>query len=172
MKRLILKEARNAWEAGKKLGFSVKGDEREVVDEIMRLEVHRVPKKLLADIGYSVKLDSVEPPPLGWMKFNVVGVVMEDEVGCGEVLRDDIVVACALFFCAIEVMGSEMAEVIDIKKGLGLFIGMGWPVKVPLVNESSSHVVLEWLLERNYLLWTLRNVFIGIDCGFNQLFRV
>ncbi|MBA0866546.1 hypothetical protein Goshw_022132, partial [Gossypium schwendimanii] len=37
-KRLILKDARNAWEVRKKLGFSVRGDEQEVIDEIMRLE--------------------------------------------------------------------------------------------------------------------------------------
>ncbi|MBA0846316.1 hypothetical protein Goshw_000309 [Gossypium schwendimanii] len=36
------------------------------------------------------------------MKFNVVGVIMEDEAGCGGVLRDDIGVACALFFCVID----------------------------------------------------------------------
>ncbi|MBA0605477.1 hypothetical protein Godav_018048, partial [Gossypium davidsonii] len=106
------------------------------------------------------------------MKFNVAGVVMEDEAGCGGVLRDDIKVACALFFCAIEAMGSEMAEVIDIKIDLGLFISMGWPVKVPLVNESSLRFALEWLLEMNYFSWTLQNLFIGIDCGFNQLCRV
>ncbi|MBA0693253.1 hypothetical protein Goari_010747 [Gossypium aridum] len=37
-KRLILRDARNAWEVRKKLGFSVRGNEQEVVDEIMRLE--------------------------------------------------------------------------------------------------------------------------------------
>lgn len=37
-KRLILREEKNAWEVGKKLEFSVRGEEREVVDEILRLE--------------------------------------------------------------------------------------------------------------------------------------
>ncbi|MBA0567430.1 hypothetical protein Golob_012167 [Gossypium lobatum] len=37
-KRLILRDARNAWEVRKKLGFSVRGNEKEVVDIIMRLE--------------------------------------------------------------------------------------------------------------------------------------
>ncbi|MBA0797902.1 hypothetical protein Gohar_008556, partial [Gossypium harknessii] len=30
-----------------------------------------------------------KPPPPGWMKFNVANVVLEDEAGCGGVLRDD-----------------------------------------------------------------------------------
>ncbi|MBA0791135.1 hypothetical protein Gohar_015732 [Gossypium harknessii] len=38
---------------------------------------------------------------------------MEDEAGCGRVLRDDIEVACALFFCAIEAMG--MAEFCQVQ---------------------------------------------------------
>lgn len=37
-KRVILNESRKAWEIGKNLGFSVWGDEREVVEEIMRLK--------------------------------------------------------------------------------------------------------------------------------------
>ncbi|MBA0790915.1 hypothetical protein Gohar_015529 [Gossypium harknessii] len=36
-RKLILDEAKNAWEVRKMLGFSVRGDEREVVDEIIRL---------------------------------------------------------------------------------------------------------------------------------------
>ncbi|MBA0867025.1 hypothetical protein Goshw_026562, partial [Gossypium schwendimanii] len=37
-KKLILGEAKKAWEVGKRLGFSIRGDVREVVDEIMMLE--------------------------------------------------------------------------------------------------------------------------------------
>ncbi|PPR93642.1 hypothetical protein GOBAR_AA27030 [Gossypium barbadense] len=37
-KRVILKEAMKAWEVGKKLSISMKGDEREVVEDLMRLE--------------------------------------------------------------------------------------------------------------------------------------
>ncbi|MBA0659887.1 hypothetical protein Goklo_011978, partial [Gossypium klotzschianum] len=37
-KKLILGEAKKAWEVGKRLGFSIRGDDREVVDEIMMLE--------------------------------------------------------------------------------------------------------------------------------------
>lgn len=37
-RRVILGEAKKMWEVGKKLGFSVRGDEREVTEEIMRFE--------------------------------------------------------------------------------------------------------------------------------------
>ncbi|MBA0864068.1 hypothetical protein Goshw_029507 [Gossypium schwendimanii] len=67
---------------------------------------------------------------------------MEDEVGCGGVLRDNKGVACALFFGLIEALGSEMVEIVAIKIAL------------------------------NYKPWTLQNLFIAIDCGINQLFRV
>lgn len=40
-KRVILKEAKKAWEIGKKLGFSIRGDEQEVVEDLMRLEERR-----------------------------------------------------------------------------------------------------------------------------------
>lgn len=37
-KRAILKQATKAWEVGKMLGLSIKGDERKVVEELIRLE--------------------------------------------------------------------------------------------------------------------------------------
>ncbi|PPR85884.1 hypothetical protein GOBAR_AA34806 [Gossypium barbadense] len=37
-KNLILREAKKAWEVKKRLGFSIRGDGRELVDEVMRLE--------------------------------------------------------------------------------------------------------------------------------------
>lgn len=37
--RVILREAKNAWELGKKLGLSIRGDEKDVIDEILSVEV-------------------------------------------------------------------------------------------------------------------------------------
>ncbi|KAH1091799.1 hypothetical protein J1N35_019056 [Gossypium stocksii] len=37
--RVILREANNTWTIGKKVGFSVHGDEEEVIEEIMRAEI-------------------------------------------------------------------------------------------------------------------------------------
>ncbi|MBA0737804.1 hypothetical protein Gogos_011246 [Gossypium gossypioides] len=38
-----------------------------------------------------------DSPPTGWLKFNVAGVVVEEVVGCGGVLRDEKGVVSALF---------------------------------------------------------------------------
>ncbi|KAK5813390.1 hypothetical protein PVK06_028840 [Gossypium arboreum] len=37
-RKVILREAKQTWELGKKLGLSVRGDERDVIEDIMRLE--------------------------------------------------------------------------------------------------------------------------------------
>lgn len=37
-RKVILGEAKKAWDAGKRLGFSIRENEREVIDELMRLE--------------------------------------------------------------------------------------------------------------------------------------
>ncbi|KAK5793060.1 hypothetical protein PVK06_034196 [Gossypium arboreum] len=63
------------------------------------------------------------PPPSGWMKFNVAGVALEDEMGCGRVLRDDKGVACALFLGGIEAKRLEMAEIMAIKTTMHMYIG-------------------------------------------------
>ncbi|KAH1130986.1 hypothetical protein J1N35_002364 [Gossypium stocksii] len=39
-RKVILREAKQTWEIGKKLGLRVRGDERDVIEEIMRLEEH------------------------------------------------------------------------------------------------------------------------------------
>ncbi|KAG8499712.1 hypothetical protein CXB51_006382 [Gossypium anomalum] len=38
-RRVILREAKKAWEVGKKLGFSVQGDEGIIIEDLMRIEV-------------------------------------------------------------------------------------------------------------------------------------
>lgn len=110
-----------------------------------------------------------KPPPPGWMKFSVAGVIMEDEAGSGGVLRDNEGVAYAMFSRPIEAMGSGKAELRAIKIVVEMFMSMGWHEKVHLVIESSSSVILEWLLDRSYRPWMLRNLFIGIDCDINLL---
>lgn len=37
-RKVILREAKQTWEVGKKLGLSVSGEEREVIEENMRLK--------------------------------------------------------------------------------------------------------------------------------------
>ncbi|MBA0693215.1 hypothetical protein Goari_010714 [Gossypium aridum] len=98
-----------------------------------------------------------------------VRVIMEDEAGSGGVLRDNKGVAYAMFSRPIEATGSGKAELRAIKIVLEMFMSMGWHEKVHLAIESSSSVVLEWLLDRSYRPWMLQNLFIGIDCDINLL---
>ncbi|MFQ6651110.1 hypothetical protein Gotur_023087, partial [Gossypium turneri] len=70
-------------------------------------------------------------------------VAEEDEVGCGEVLKDKEDVARSLFSRPIIAGESEIAKVWAIKTVLEMHIGSGWNVKTPLVIEFSSGVVLE-----------------------------
>ncbi|MBA0756249.1 hypothetical protein Gogos_021983 [Gossypium gossypioides] len=80
-------------------------------------------KKFMVDSNFDLMLDHVKPPPPGWMKFNVVGVALEDEVGCGGILRDDKGVACALFLGWIEAKRLEMVEIMAIKTTMHMYIG-------------------------------------------------
>ncbi|KAG8480320.1 hypothetical protein CXB51_024721 [Gossypium anomalum] len=103
-----------------------------------------------------------KPPP-------TLGVAMEDKTACGGVLGDDKGVPYAMFSRLIEATRSGVVEVRAIKTVAEMFTSMGWHEKVPLVIEFSTSVVLEWLLDRSYRSWMLRNLFIGIGCGINQL---
>ncbi|MFQ6640204.1 hypothetical protein Gotur_015458, partial [Gossypium turneri] len=84
-KKLILGEAKKAWEVGKRLGFSIRGDDREVVvlkskssgifdgeainidviglygnmSGVLKLIVHLVENVVWVDIDFRVKLESV-----------------------------------------------------------------------------------------------------------------
>ncbi|MBA0784876.1 hypothetical protein Gotri_025408 [Gossypium trilobum] len=70
------------------------------------VNLDRSTKNIMVDYDFGVMLDRM-PPPLGWMKFNMVGFVLEDEAGCGEVLRDDKGVACVFFSGRIEARGTK-----------------------------------------------------------------
>ncbi|MFQ6670399.1 hypothetical protein Gotur_035334 [Gossypium turneri] len=113
-----------------------------------------------------------EPPPLRWMKFNVAGVVLEDKTGCGEILRDDKRVACALFSGRIEARGTEMAEIMEIKKVMDTFIRSSRKAHVPLIIELCSFVASEWLTNRSYRSWSLWKIFGDIDCGTNRYIEI
>lgn len=36
--KVIIREAKNTWEVGKKIGFDIQGDERRVIEDITHLE--------------------------------------------------------------------------------------------------------------------------------------
>ncbi|KAG8484941.1 hypothetical protein CXB51_021822 [Gossypium anomalum] len=64
------------------------------------------------------------PPRKGWVKFNLYGVVNEDEAGCGGVLRDLNGVARAVFSGPIVAKDSLVAEVVAIIIALEMFLAM------------------------------------------------
>ncbi|MBA0813772.1 hypothetical protein Gohar_027594, partial [Gossypium harknessii] len=53
-------------------------------------------------------------------------IALEDEAGCGGVLRDEKGVVCALFSGLIVARGSEIAKIIAIKTVVELYIGLSW----------------------------------------------
>ncbi|MBA0646979.1 hypothetical protein Goklo_014895 [Gossypium klotzschianum] len=75
------------------------------------------------------------PSRHGWVKFNVSGLVNEDEVGCGGVLRDSDGVARVLFSGPVTAKDSITAEVGVIIITLDVFLAMGWKGKRSLIIE-------------------------------------
>ncbi|MBA0764644.1 hypothetical protein Gotri_013970 [Gossypium trilobum] len=65
-----------------------------------------------------------EPPPHGWLKFNVCGVAKEDTAGYGGVLRDQEGVTIALFFSSVAANDADMAEIGAVKVALKVFLAM------------------------------------------------
>ncbi|MBA0880973.1 hypothetical protein Goshw_027531 [Gossypium schwendimanii] len=57
-----------------------------------------------------------DPPPMGRIKFNVVGFVMNEIAACGGVLRDDKGVVSALFSGSCATRALEMAVLMAIKE--------------------------------------------------------
>ncbi|KAK5795379.1 hypothetical protein PVK06_036643 [Gossypium arboreum] len=56
-----------------------------------------------------------DPPPMGWLKFNMDGVVVEEVAGCGGVLRNEKEVVFDLFSGKCGACGVEQAVVMAIK---------------------------------------------------------
>ncbi|MBA0860288.1 hypothetical protein Goshw_016082 [Gossypium schwendimanii] len=63
-----------------------------------------------------------DPPPMGRIKFNVAGVVMNEIAACGGVLRDDKEVVLALFSGRYVAGGLEMVVLMAIKEAAEMVI--------------------------------------------------
>ncbi|MBA0687771.1 hypothetical protein Goari_015279 [Gossypium aridum] len=63
-----------------------------------------------------------DPPPMGRIKFNVAGVVMNEIAACGGVLRDDKEVVLALFSGRYVAGGLEMVVLMAIKEAAEMAI--------------------------------------------------
>ncbi|KAH1055292.1 hypothetical protein J1N35_033357 [Gossypium stocksii] len=104
-RKVILKEAKKAWEVGKKFGFSVQGDDGLVIEELMRLEGQKqgVIQRRVSSMVLVPKSEN------GYLKFNLYGIAKEDRAGCRGVLRDKEGAARALSFSSIEAIDSDVA---------------------------------------------------------------
>ncbi|TYG99883.1 hypothetical protein ES288_A10G231900v1 [Gossypium darwinii] len=63
-----------------------------------------------------------DPSPMGRIKFNVTGVVINEIAACGGVLKDDKGVVSALFSSRCAVGGLEMAVLMAIKEAAKMVI--------------------------------------------------
>ncbi|KAK5795376.1 hypothetical protein PVK06_036638 [Gossypium arboreum] len=110
-----------------------------------------------------------DPPPTGWLKFNVAGVVVEEVAGCGGVLSDEKGVVSALFSSKCGACGVEQVVVMAIKVATKIFIDLMWKVNVPLIVEFELSSVSDWLKYRCLRPWSVRKLFADIEGGLQHL---
>ncbi|KAB2088203.1 hypothetical protein ES319_A04G159100v1 [Gossypium barbadense] len=103
------------------------------------------------------------PPRKGWVKFNLCGIVYEDEAGCGGVLRDLDGVARAVFSGPVVAKDSIAAEVGAIIIALDMFLAMGWNGKSSLIIELGSKEICCWIENSGLRPWVLLSCFKEID---------
>ncbi|KAH1055290.1 hypothetical protein J1N35_033355 [Gossypium stocksii] len=84
---------------------------------------------------------------MGRIKFNVAGVVLNEIVACGGVLRDDKGVVFALFSSRCEAGGLEMAVLMAIKEAAEMVIELIWKEQVPLIIECDSKTLASLSIE-------------------------
>ncbi|MBA0817335.1 hypothetical protein Gohar_028238 [Gossypium harknessii] len=106
-----------------------------------------------------------EPPPCGWLKFNVAGVSLDERVGCGGVLRYEKGVVSALFSGNCAVRGLEMVVLMAIIVAIEMFTSLFHKVQLPLIIEFDLNTVLNWLKYRSLRPWSLRKLFVKIEDG-------
>ncbi|MBA0729658.1 hypothetical protein Golax_022834 [Gossypium laxum] len=87
------------------------------------------------------------PPRYGWVNFNVSRVANEDEVGCGEVLRDSDGVARALFSGPVAAKDSITTKVGAIIIALDVYLVMGWKGNVSFSKVEKHGNEMAYALE-------------------------
>ncbi|KAB2047936.1 hypothetical protein E1A91_A13G082900v1, partial [Gossypium mustelinum] len=110
-----------------------------------------------------------DPPPTGWLKFNVAGVVLEEVAGYGEVLRDEKRVVSTIFCGKCGVCGVEQAVVMAIKVATYFFIDLMQKVNVPLIVEFELSSISNWLKYRRLRPWSVRKLFLDTEGGLHHL---
>ncbi|KAK5840747.1 hypothetical protein PVK06_009650 [Gossypium arboreum] len=112
------------------------------------------------------------PPRKGWVNFNLCGIVNEDDVGFGGVLRDEDGVARAVFSGPVVANESCAAEVGAISIALDIFTAMEWMSKSSLSIELGSKEVFRWIENKGLRLWELDPSFREIDSRLSRLGNV
>ncbi|XVE95689.1 hypothetical protein REPUB_Repub02eG0120400 [Reevesia pubescens] len=85
------------------------------------------------------------------LKFNVDGSVRgkTGQVGFGGVLRNNKREVLGIFFRPLDVLSSNVVEVMAIKTAFELFSSSHWMRDKSLIIESNSLVALPWIGNRN-----------------------
>ncbi|TXG74601.1 hypothetical protein ES288_1Z028400v1 [Gossypium darwinii] len=93
-----------------------------------------------------------DPPPMGRIKFNVAGVVMNEIAACGGVLRDDKEVVLALFS--------------------GRYVAGGLEMVVLMAIKEAAEMVIELIQKENLQPWSFRNLFANIEGSLRRMAKV
>ncbi|MBA0694908.1 hypothetical protein Goari_005170 [Gossypium aridum] len=112
------------------------------------------------------------PPPMGRIKFNVAGFVMNEIAACGGVLRDDKGVVSALFSGSCAARALEMAVLMAIKEATKMVIELIRKEQVPLIIKCNSSTVSDWLKYSCLLPWSFRNLFTNIEGSLRRMAEV
>ncbi|TYG96307.1 hypothetical protein ES288_A11G339700v1 [Gossypium darwinii] len=113
-----------------------------------------------------------DPSPMGRIKFNVAGVVMNEIAACGGVLRDDKGVVSAVFSGRYVAGGLEMAILLAIKEVAEMVIELIRKKQVPLIIECDSITVSDWLKYSSLRPWSFRNLFVNIEGSLRRMAEV
>ncbi|KAH1064348.1 hypothetical protein J1N35_029335 [Gossypium stocksii] len=113
-----------------------------------------------------------KPPPVGWLKFNVCGIEIEDKARCGGVLRDMEGVARAIFSGAIIADNVEEAETGAIKIALEVLLAMDWKHNVALIIEVGSSLVFFWCVNKAMRRWSIQSALHEIEAAMSKVGNV
>ncbi|KAG8480375.1 hypothetical protein CXB51_024544 [Gossypium anomalum] len=111
-----------------------------------------------------------DPPPMGRIKFNVAGAVMNEITTCGGVLRDDKRVVSASGRCAAG--GLEMAVLMAIKEVAEMVIELIRKEQVTLNIECDSIIISARLKYSRLQPWSFRNLFANIEGSLRRMAEV
>ncbi|KAL4297388.1 hypothetical protein GQ457_12G029290 [Hibiscus cannabinus] len=152
----LLLEVKETLSIGKSVGIDFKGDEDEVVNDLLVI-VDRdcLTKRKSADLVMfqETKKESISatplsallewfPPEAGAIKFNVDGACNSTSAGCGCVLRNILGDVKTLFYGPVDYQGADFAESLAVRTDLAIFIEANWTDKDYLIVEPDSKVVI------------------------------